>query len=157
MTGFQHGASAASAASAEVGQYNPIEAANTLSSIDEDNFSVQANLFVDADGDIRKRTENFGAFSTVKIDQYWTTAPETGAGDAFHIKLTPQVSQSLYQGGDVLGSFLALTSDRQWNFQEQLPGPDSVTQLYDLEISDDGGSTTLNTMVVTLFFEWASP
>lgn len=129
----------------------------TLTSVEENNFTATANLYVDDDGRMRKRTEIRGAFTTVGFGSYNGGAPSfLNFGDDYHVRVTA-IGASRYQSGDGLGTWLALTSDRSWQFSWQDFGPASDSTTYTVAFSDDGGSTTLDSFVMTFTADHDSP
>lgn len=138
--------------------YNPIAAAQTVSSHGACNERLDSDLYVYNDGTLDYRRENFGSSAQFEYDQYCTVTPTVGFGDDYHIKLTPQAGSNFYDGssGDSLSTWHALTSDRVWHFDWQDCSSNS-DNVFDLEISDDGGSTTLDTTVITINMEHDTP
>jgi len=130
----------------------------TVDGVDESGFNISDIIYVDNDGRVRAREDDRDVFTTTQIDDYWSITPVTGVGAGYHIKLTPVSGSSWYSGGDTLSTWHDLTTSRSWNFTESDTGPTGVvTQSYTLAISDDGGSTTLDTMTIVLSYEWLSP
>ena len=122
------------------------------------NERLDCDIYAYRDGSVDERHENYGSSSQVQFDTYCTVVPTTDFGDDYHIKLTPQSGSSWYDatGSDSLSTWHALTSDRVWHFDFQ-DCSSLATQVYDLEISDDGGSTTLDTIAVTLSMDHDTP
>ena len=150
-----YGVVAAQAAAAGFGLTGTPE---TASSIDEDGFNVTANLYVDNDGSLRKRTESLGSFTTVEFGTYNSGAgDDAGFGDAFHVRVSYSSGSNNYQSGSGLGTWLALTSDRSWQFQVADSGPSVSTGVFLVEFSDDGGSTVLDSFNFTSQLQNQSP
>lgn len=126
---------------------------------EDDSFQITGNLYVDRDGGLRKRQENHGSFTTTQYGTY-SNGDESDAtfGDSYHVRVTNTNTPDIYASGSGLGTWLALTSDRSWQFQETRGGPDSNTSTtYTIAFSDDGGSTTLDSFVVSWNWSWDSP
>ena len=63
-----------------------------------------------------------------------------------------------YTGTPTMTTWTALTSDIDFDFVGvTTTGPDSDTSTYTLELSDDGGSTVLDSMTLTVQLDVASP
>ena len=133
-------------------------ASTTVDGLEDDGFNISGVVYVDNDGRVRAKEDLQDVFTTTQRDDYWSITPVTGVGAGYHIKLTPVSSSSFYSSGDSLSTWLDLTTSRAWNFVEAQGGPTgTITQDYTLAISDDGGSTTLDTMTITLSYRWLSP
>ena len=131
--------------------------AATSTSNENDGFNISGQIICDAQGRIKTRQDNYGTLTTTTRDTYWTVVPQSGVGSAYHFRVTAVVSSSFYSGGEALATWVAGTSDRTWSFTEAQGGPLNMTQDYDVDISDDGGSTTLDTIRITLDYTWDSP
>ena len=129
----------------------------TSASNENDGFNISGQIICTGDGRIQVRRENYGSFVTDTKDTYWTVVPQSSVGNAYHFRVSAVVSSSFYSGGEALATWVAGTSDRTWSFTEAAAGPDNQTQDYDVDISDDGGSTTLDTIRITLDYTWDSP
>lgn len=131
----------------------------TITCNESDGFQITCNLYVDRDGDLRKRHENYGSFVTTDFGGYANgDDPVTGFGDDYHVRVTHTAGGDIYASGSGLGTWLALTSDRSWQFQETRGGPDSnTTTQYTVAFSDDGGTTTLDSFVLSFNLSWDSP
>jgi hypothetical protein len=125
---------------------------------ENNNFNVTSNLYVDRDGGIRRRYENYGSFTTVNAGTYSNGDESDSAfGDDYHVRVTYLSGANNYSSGAGLSTWLALTSDRLWTFVEQRSGPDSGTSTWTVAFSDDGGSTTLDSFVFEDRRSWDSP
>lgn len=125
---------------------------------ESDGFTVTSTLYVDRDGGIRRRRENYGSFTTFNAGTY-SNGDESDAsfGDSYHVKVTHLNGTNNYSSGDTENAWLALTSDRSWNFNESRSGPDSGTTNWTVSFSDDGGSTTLDSFTFQDERSWDSP
>lgn len=125
---------------------------------ENNNFNVTSTLYVDRDGGIRRRRENYGSFATFNAGTY-SNGDESDStfGDDYHVKLTIISGANNYSSGDTEDAWLAITSDRAWGFVEQRTGPDSGTTTWTVAFSDDGGSTTLDSFVFEDRRSWDSP
>lgn len=139
-------------------EYQSILATYLLTNSNNCNDRSDCDLYAYGDGTLDRRRESYGTSSQIEYDQYCTITPTAGFGDDYHIKLTAQSGTSFFDatGSDALATWHALTSDRVWHFDEQ-DCDTTLNQLYDLEISDDGGSTTLDTTVITIRMSFDSP
>ena len=131
----------------------------TITCNEDDGFNCSSNLYVDRDGDLRKRQENYGSFTTTNFGTY-SNGDNSDAtfGDAYHVRVTNTATPDIYSSGSGLGTWLALTSDRSWSFVEARGGPDSNTSTtYLVEFSDDAGSTVLDSFTLSFNLSWDSP
>jgi len=125
---------------------------------ENNNFNVTSNLYVDRDGGIRRRRENYGSFAIFDAGTYSNgDESDAGFGDDYHVKVTHLVGVNNYSSGDTEDAWVALTTDRSWQFVEQRVGPDSGTATWTVAFSDDGGSTTLDSFVFQDERSWDSP
>ncbi len=74
--------------------------------------------------------------------------PNAGSG-TFHIRATLNAQTGSGTRVGALGSWLALTSDREWTVEEPTSSQTATWDL-DIEISADGGATTLATALYEL-------
>jgi len=126
---------------------------------ENNNFNVSSNLYVDADGGIRRRYENYGSFTTTNAGTYSNGDESDSAfGDDFHVRVTHLSGANNYNSGSGLASWVALTANASWSFVEQQEGPTgTVTSTWTVAFSDDGGSTTLDSFVFSDRRSWDSP
>lgn len=82
------------------------------------------------------------------------TGPDDGAvwltGDVqanWHVRAV--LNSGALTGGDVTGSWLALTSGRSWQVAESTPGQSETANLT-IQVSDDGGSTIIDSCTVDI-------
>ena len=121
------------------------------------NERLDCDIYIFNDGTVDRRRENYGSSTQIQIDKFVDVAT-AGFGDDYHAKLTPVSGSSFFDptNSDTLSTWHALTSDRVWHFDEQ-DCEQQVTQDYTLAISDDGGSTTLDSMVITCSWDFDTP
>lgn len=138
--------------------YNPIQATLAFTNNGNCNERLDCDIYAYTDGTLDRRKEDYGSSSQVEYDQYCTITPTASFGDDYHIKLTPVASSSWFDatGSDALSTWHALTSDRVWHFDYQACSSNS-DQVYTLAISDDGGSTTLNSTTITITMDHDTP
>ena len=107
-------------------------------------------LFYGLDGSVERTLEIGGSFSTAALSDWSSDASEDGTGVS--IRLTYQSGDALPTFGASLATWLPLTSNRQWTFQDTLSPFDTESGTYLLELSTDGGSSVVSSasVVVTL-------
>lgn len=142
----------------EVGLYKLWDnSAITFNSREADNFNCNAQIRGLTAGQLQSRTELYGSNTLAVRDTYCTVVPTAAFGDDYHMRCRAVASSSWHNGALALNTWFALTSARTWHFDSQENGPDIQTQDYDVDISDDGGSTTLDTVRITIRLTWDSP
>ena len=125
---------------------------------ENNNFNVTSTLYVDRDGGIRRRRENYGVFAIFNAGTYSNgNESDSAFGDDYHVKVTHLAGANNYSSGDTEDAWLAITSDRAWTFVEQQVGPDTGQATWTVSFSDDGGSTTLDSFVFEDNRSWDSP
>jgi hypothetical protein len=129
----------------------------TIDSVEEDGFTITSNFYVDRDGDLRKREETRGSFFTSTFGSYSNGNNSNASfGDDYHIRVN-ETSGGAYSSGAGLATWLQMNTDRQWNFSESAGGPSQQISTYDVLFSDDGGTSTLDSFVLTIDNDWDSP
>jgi len=123
--------------------------------------NCDANLIFNPDGTIDKYQDSEGGGATTAFSgSPWSNDPaEDGTGH--HIRITgPDTGTDRYEGvSPTYTTWTALSSTVNFNF-DWAPGggpqgPDVST--YTIELSDDGGSTVLDSMTLTVSLSIASP
>jgi hypothetical protein len=93
-----------------------------------------------------------GSYAQVDSATDWIIPNSASAGPgAYHIRATLNAQTGSGTRTGTLGSWLALTSTRTWELSKPTAG--IATWDLDIEISDDGGSTTLDTGLYELTVE----
>lgn len=115
----------------------------TIASQEDDGQVVNAELQVDADGGLRKRTETevLTLFYTNMTN--WSNDPaEDGTGHDFRLVFVS--GDAVYSGGNALNTWFGADTAPVWQFANSNSGPNVLSGVYRLDLSDDGGSTTLD-------------
>lgn len=124
---------------------------DSFQSNDEDGFGVTGSFRVDNDGGWVYTGDIFGN----NENGTWGTPTGAGQGDPYHCRLVQTAGPAQWSSGTALNTWVALTSNRNYNFSKSPSGgPDDTIGTYRLDISDDGGSTTLassNAFTIRLF------
>jgi hypothetical protein len=130
-------------------------------STEDDGLNCDGNLYVDADGGLRRRYENFGSFVTTQFGTYSNGDESDSAfGDDYHVKVTYDSvgsSSNTYLSGAGLGTWLPLTSARSWLFRYNTSGPNLQISNFTVAFSDDGGSTTLDSFTFSMRHDHPGP
>ncbi len=117
-----------------------VELGSNQSVSDTDPTAATAGFSVNRDG-----TVTFTGDS-VPAGFDWATPKFSTVGDQFHARVN--ISGDAPDTGPGTGTWVALTSDRSWLWQVTLSGSKSCTAT--LLISNDGGTTTLDSVVYTV-------
>lgn len=102
--------------------------------------TVKFEFEYESDGEVRRISESGGSFVAAKIGN-WSSAATSETGAGVHVRVSYVSGDAVYSSGAGLGTWLALTSDRNWVFQQSVDEFDSLTGVYNVELSLDGGST----------------
>ena len=107
--------------------------------------TARAGVKVLNDGTIDKR-EGTG-FTQIDTTTDWIRPNVAGVGDAWSVKCVTSGGDPLH--GDTTDSWLALTSDREWYLEH---GTTDTTEnhVVTVQISDDGGTTVIDSGIYTL-------
>lgn len=137
-----------------------MDATRSISSSEDSasTVTVQAQFYYDSDGGIRRRVETNGSLATSDYGEYIVGHPITGSGTDFYIRVTHQTGTNQYSSGSGLGSWLQLSSDRNWLFSGSIGSGASTTGTYLAEIaSDAAGATVLDNSTWTISLSNAGP
>lgn len=112
--------------------------------------NIRFDLFYDSDGDARRTLEIGGGFSTAFIGSWSNDPLEDGTG--ISIRVSYVSGTNIYSSGDGLGSWVSLTSNRNWRFEDTLNPFQTVSGTFSVQLSSNGGSTVASsaTLVVNL-------
>lgn len=114
---------------------------NSFVSIEEDGQTTTGNLRMQTDGTWVWTGDIFGS----NENGSWGTPTTTDVGDDYHTRLVFVSGNNNYFSGAALNTWLPLTANVQWNFRKlSSGGPDQTIGTFRLDLSDDGGSTTLD-------------
>lgn len=128
---------------------------DSYTSSDNDGFTVTGTLTVLADGSIAYTGDTLG---TSESGQSWLDFVATGNGDPFHVRIVFVSGTDTYFTGDALNTWHAMTSNRTFQFRKlSAGGPDVDIGTYRIDVSDDGGSTTLDSNTFGITMSEASP
>lgn len=110
-------------------------------STDEDGQTVTGTFRMNTDG-----TWTYtGDFLGSNANGSWGSPTTPSIGDGFHCRLVFISGTNHYLSGAALNTWLPLTSNVAWNFRKlSSGGPDEDNGVFRIDVSDDGGSTTLD-------------
>ena len=125
-----------------------------ISSDDNSSFLVTGILFYDSDGGVRISQETGGAGAVITDVTPWSTRhPNETEGADWSVRVRFISGDNVYTSGDALNTWHVLSSNRSFTFSRSDTGPSSESGVFDVSISDDGGSTVWdgpNQFTVTL-------
>lgn len=121
----------------------------------DSNKDAEAGYRFNSDGTVdRADNVNETGFTYFQINSGtdWIIPNSASSGPAtFHIRATHVSESDTPVKTGVMNTWLALTSDRQWDANRDRLGGNGISQwVIDIAISDDGGSTTLDTARYTM-------
>lgn len=120
---------------------------DTIISTEQEGNSPSCTYTFNTDGSIDEGGVGSGTTSNV-----WSNDPgEDGSGH--HVRIVSNDSGvDAYVPGSAYGTWVALTSTPVFTFTDaDTTGPYNRQSTYTFALSDDGGSTTLDTMTLTVF------
>lgn len=121
--------------------------------LDEDGFSQTGNLSVKTTGAVDWTGDTLGSSEG---DDWWL--PNNTIAGTWHVQLTFDSGTNVYSSGESLSTWLEINTDRQWNFSRaSAGGPSSSVGNYTLAFSNDGGSTTYDSVAIAITMEEQSP
>lgn len=100
-----------------------------------------AGVRFNAGGTVEKYED--GLYSQIDAATDWRI-PNTGGAKTYHVRATENAQIGTGNRVGTLGSWIALSSSPEWTVEETTSGQSATWDL-DIEVSDDGGSTTLDT------------
>ena len=107
-----------------------------------------AGIRINTDGTIDQRTA-LATYTQIDASTDWII-PNSAAADAtYHVKWTPGVGDPLTTGSDSTGTWLELNTNREWFLKDTA----ALTHQATLAISNDGGTTTLDSATYNLLIE----
>jgi len=108
---------------------------------------VSASIQIRSTGGVFRGLD--GAYAQVDTSTDWIIPNSAASGPGtYHVRATLNSSSGTATRTGTLGSWEALTSTRTWELTKTSTG--TATWDLDIEISDDGGSTTLSTALYEL-------
>jgi len=111
---------------------------------------VSASIQIRSTGGVFRGLD--GSYAQIDTATDWIIPNSAASGPGtYHVRATLNASSGTATRTGTLGSWLALTSDRTWELEKTAIG--TSTWDLDIEISDDGGSTTLSTALYELTAE----
>ena len=112
--------------------------------------NIRFDLFYDSNGDARRTQESGGSFVTFGMGSWSSDASEDGTG--ISIRVSYVSGTNIYSSGDGLGSWVSLTSNRDWRFEDTLNPFQTRSGTFSVQLSSNGGSTVASsaTLVVNL-------
>ena len=123
-------------------------------SVEDSGANLTGTLTIAADGEISYLGDFLG---NNESGHTWWSPIGTVIG-TWHCRLSFVSGSNVYASGESLATWVALTSDRLYNFSKVgATGPDTATGTYSLDFSDDAGSTTHATKNITVGMENATP
>ena len=132
----------------------------TISSNAPEGQTSDAILRFKSNGIVEEIRDNTGGTTTTTDSEAspWSDLPGED-GSSHHVRLVSHDSgTNRYTGTPTLGTWTALTSDIDFDFQDpDTTGPYSGQSTYTFALSDDGGSTTLDTLVATINLDNEGP
>jgi hypothetical protein len=117
------------------------------SSTEEDGFTTTGSLTVGSAGNVDYTGDTLG---TTENDDWWL--PNGTVQGTWHVKLTHDSGTNQRSSGTALNTWTAVGSFTM-NFSKAhngSPDPDSTIGNYTLSFSDDGGSTTHDSVAITI-------
>ncbi len=125
----------------------------TVQANDEDGQTVTGNIQVTIVGAVDWTGDIFG---TTESDDWWL--PNGTVSGTWHVRLSYSSGDPIYSSGSGLGTWLELSSNRTWNFSKaSVGGPDTDSGDYTLAFSDDAGSTTHDSVTITINLNEQAP
>jgi len=124
----------------------------TYQSTDEDGQTVSGTLATDADGNVTWTGDFLG---TNENDDWWL--PNGSVQGTWHVKLTYNSGTNQRSGGTADDTWTAIGSFSMSFSKGSNGGPDSSVGNYTLAFSDDGGSTTHDSVAIAITLFEQSP
>jgi len=132
-----------------------LDSAGNYTARDSDGQAQSGTYTVYANGDMDWVGDAEG--TNVNTISWWTVIGNPSG--TWHVKMTYlNADGDVYTSGSGLGTWLELSTDRSWTFSRaSVGGPDTHSATYTLEFSNDGGSTTYDSDVLTINLQESSP
>lgn len=136
-----------------------VQGITAISSIEDNGETLNSELVFDTDGGIRIRTEtaSLTLFYTDMVPGWSSLEPNETDQASWSARVNQVSDDGIQIDGAPINTWLVLSTQRLWAFSSTNGGPDTRTRVINVLISNDGGTTTHDTIQITITHTTNSP